>query len=172
MISIRKATVNDVKQLAIVSKKAFFIPHQHAIPKEIMDNYLKESFNEETLAKEVTQDNYEYHLIFYKDELAGFSKIILNTENEHIPNKNVTKMERLYLLEEFYGLGLGKKLFDFNVNLVKINNQKGIWLYVWIKNYRALKFYEKVGFQKIALYDFPISDTETRPNDVLYLDLT
>jgi len=172
MISIRKAAVNDVKQLAIVSKKAFFIPHQHAIPKKIMDNYLKESFNEESLAKEVTQDNYEYHLIFYKDELAGFSKIILNKENEHIPHKNVTKMERLYLLEEFYGLGLGKKLFDFNVNLVKRNNQKGIWLYVWIKNYRALKFYEKVGFQKIALYDFPISDKETRPNDVLYLELT
>ena len=123
MISIRKATVNDVKQLAIVSKKAFFIPHQHAIPEEIMDKYLKESFNEETLTKEVTQQHYEYHLIFYKEKLAGFSKIILNTENEHILAKNITKMERLYLLKEFYGLGLGKKLFDFNLGLIKKNNQ-------------------------------------------------
>ena len=56
-------------------------------------------------------------------------------------------MERLYLLKEFYGLGLGKKLFDFNVGLIKKNNQKGIWLYVWIKNYRALNFYEKVAFK-------------------------
>jgi ribosomal protein S18 acetylase RimI-like enzyme len=172
MITIRKATVNDVKQLAIVSKKAFFIPHQHVIPKEIMGNYLKESFSEENLTKEVTQENYEYHLIFYKEELAGFSKVILNTPNEHLKDQNVTKMERLYLVEEFYGLGLGKKLFDYNLDLTKKNNQKGIWLYVWIKNYRALKFYEKVGFKKIALYDFPISDTETRPNDVLFLDLS
>ena len=171
MISIRKATVNDVKQLAIVSKKAFFIPHQHAIPEEIMDKYLKESFNEETLTKEVTQQHYEYHLIFYKEKLAGFSKIILNTENEHILAKNITKMERFYLLKEFYGLGLGKKLFDFNLGLIKKNNQKGIWLYVWIKNYRALNFYEKVGFKRIGNYDFPISKTETRPNDILFLNL-
>ena len=80
-------------------------------------------------------------------------------------------MERLYLVEEFYGLGLGKKLFDFNVDFIKKNNQKGIWLYVWIKNDRALRFYKKVGFKKIALFDFPISATETRPNNVLFLDL-
>ena len=171
MITIKKATVTDVKQLAIVAKKAFFIPHQYAIPEEIMDNYLKESFSEENLKKEVTQKNYKYLLIFYKDELAGFSKVILNTPNEHFKDKNVTKMERLYLVEEFYGLGLGKKLFDFNVDFIKKNNQKGIWLYVWIKNDRALRFYKKVGFKKIALFDFPISATETRPNNVLFLDL-
>ena len=59
MITIKKATVTDVKQLAIVAKKAFFIPHQYAITEEIMDNYLKESFSEENLKKEVTQNNYK-----------------------------------------------------------------------------------------------------------------
>ena len=79
-------------------------------------------------------------------------------------------MERLYLLEEFYGMGLGHQLFDYNLKLAKQENQKGIWLYVWIKNYRALDFYKKAGFKKIADYYFPISETETRINDVLYLE--
>lgn len=172
MISIRKATVNDVKQLAIVSKKAFVIPHKHAIPKEIMDVYLKENFSEENLAKEVIQENYNYYLLFYKDELAGFSKIILNTKNDNIKDENVTKMERLYLLQEFYNLGLGKELMQFNVQLCKKNNQNGIWLYVWIKNTKAIQFYTKMGFKKIANYNFPVSETESRPNHVLYLNIT
>ncbi len=172
MISIRKATVNDVKQLAIVSKKAFVIPHKHAIPKEIMDVYLTENFSEENLAEEVIQENYNYYLLFYKDELAGFSKIILNTKNDNIKDDNVTKMERLYLLQEFYNLGLGKELMQFNVQLCKKNNQNGIWLYVWIKNTKAIQFYTKMGFNKIANYNFPVSETESRPNHVLYLNIT
>ncbi|QTE22294.1 GNAT family N-acetyltransferase [Polaribacter cellanae] len=169
MISIRKATPKDITSLAIVGRKAFVIPHKQAIPNEVMTNYLKNSFNEKTLLEEITNPNYQYHLIFVDDNLAGFSKVIFNQKNENIQQTNVTKMERLYLLEEFYGLGLGNKLFQYNLNLAKTNHQKGIWLYVWIKNFRALEFYKKAGFKKIAMYDFPISKTETRPNDVLYL---
>ncbi|WP_435415769.1 GNAT family N-acetyltransferase [Polaribacter aestuariivivens] len=169
MISIKKATIKDATALALVGKKAFIIPHKDAIPSEIMVNYLNHSFSEKTLLEEITNPNYQYNLIFVDDNLAGFSKIIFNQKNDNITETNVTKMERLYLLEEYYGLGLGNKLFQHNLHLAKEQNQKGIWLYVWIKNFRALEFYKKVGFKKIAMYDFPISETETRPNDVLYL---
>ncbi|QOD60547.1 GNAT family N-acetyltransferase [Polaribacter haliotis] len=170
MVSIRKATSKDITALALVGKKAFVIPHKDAIPNEIMTNYLSHSFSEKNLLEEITNPNNQFNLIFVNDNLAGFSKVIFNQENKNIKETNVTKMERLYLLEEFYGLGLGNKLFQHNLNLTKTNLQKGIWLYVWIKNFRALEFYKKAGFKKIALYDFPISETETRPNDVLYLE--
>jgi diamine N-acetyltransferase len=168
---IKKATPKDLTALAEAGKKAFYIPHKGAIPKDIIANYMLVNFSEKTLLKEITNTNFQYHLIYVNDVLAGFSKIIINTQNQHIKETNVTKMERLYLLEEFYNLGLGKELFQFNLDLAKQKNQKGIWLYVWIKNYRAIKFYRKNGFKKIASYDFPISDTETRPNEVLYLKL-
>ncbi|WP_439128884.1 GNAT family N-acetyltransferase [Polaribacter sp.] len=169
--TIKKAQTKDVKALTDVSKKAFYVPHKDVVPKEIMDAYLKNNFNEENLLREISNSNFQYHLIYQKQSLAGFSKIIFNQKNEHIALNNVTKMERLYLLEDFYGLGLGIELFKFNLELCKKNNQKGIWLYVWIKNYRALSFYKKVGFKKIATYDFPISETETRLNDILYLEI-
>ena len=170
MIQIKKAKIKDVKALSIVGKKAFFTPHKEVIPKEIMKAYLENSFSEENLVKEITNPDYQYNLIYVKGDLAGFSKIIINHENENLHDTNITKMERLYLVEDFYGLGLGKELFQHNLKLVKQQNQKGIWLYVWIKNDRALAFYKKAGFKKIASYDFPISDTETRINDVLYLE--
>ena len=166
---IRKATIKDIPQLAIVGKKAFYASHKDAIPESIMQNYLANSFNEKQLLKEIENPDFEYHVLYCKEKLAGYSKIILNTDNENIAVNNITKMERLYLLEEFHGLGFGKLLFDFNINLIKKNNQAGTWLYVWIKNYKALKFYEKTGFQKIGDYDFPVSKTETRPNYIMFL---
>jgi GNAT superfamily N-acetyltransferase len=136
MISIRKAELKDVKSLAIVGKKAFFVPHQKAIPKDIMESYINNSFNEQNLIKEITTKEFQYNLILKDNVLAGYSKIIPNYKNENIKATNITKMERLYLLEDFYGFGLGKQLFTHNLKLAKQQNQKGIWLYVWIKNYR------------------------------------
>ena len=170
MIEIKKATDKDIKTLSIVSSKAFYVPHKDVIPKDIMVNYIRTNFNEENLLKEISNPEFQYYLLYKNDVLAGFSKIIINSKNIHIKEENVTKMERLYLLEEFYGTGLGQQLFDYILKLAKQQNQKGIWLYVWIKNYRAIDFYKKVGFKKIADYYFPISETETRINDVLYLE--
>lgn len=168
--TIKKATKKDIPALAIVSKKAFYLPHKEAIPKAIIERYMRTNFSEATLLKEITNTDFEFHLIYVDDTLAGFSKIICNSKNKNIAAENVTKMERLYLTEDFFGLGLGKELFQFNLALAKEKKQKGIWLYVWIKNYRAIDFYKKFGFKKIASFDFPISETETRPNDVLYLE--
>ncbi|WP_439132453.1 GNAT family N-acetyltransferase [Polaribacter sp.] len=167
---IKKATQKDIPVLAKVSKKAFYKPHKDAIPEATIAEYMLNNFNEATLLKEITNSDFQYYLIYVDDVLAGFSKIIFNSKNQNIKESNVTKMERFYLLEEYYNLGLGKALFQFNVNLAKQNHQKGIWLYVWIKNHRAIQFYTKNGFQKIALYDFPISNTESRLNDVMYLE--
>ncbi|MDB2384978.1 GNAT family N-acetyltransferase [Polaribacter sp.] len=168
-ISIRKARPEDITQLAVVGKKAFYEAHKNAIPTSIMENYLSESFNKNQLLKEISNPNFQYHVLYNQDKLVGFSKVIFNFKNKNTLEKNITKMERLYFLEEYHGLGLGKKLFDFNINLIKENNQKGVWLYVWIKNYKALRFYEKRGFKKIGDYNFPVSETETRPNNVMFL---
>ena len=76
MITIKKATLKDVKALANVGKKAFIIPHKDAIPEEIMAAYLNSSFSEEALISEISNREYDYNVIFVDDVLAGFSKII------------------------------------------------------------------------------------------------
>jgi ribosomal protein S18 acetylase RimI-like enzyme len=171
MYSIRKAEITDVKLLVDISIPSFLPAHGHAAPKEIIDSYITNNFNEENFLKELSNKDFQYYLIFYKDAIAGFSKVIFNQKNAHISEENITKLERIYLLKEFYNLGLGKKLMQFNIELCKKNNQAGIWLYVWEQNTRAIQFYNKMDFQKIADFNFPLSKTESRPNHVLYLNI-
>ena len=170
MPSIIKTIPKDAKILAKISKEAFLVPHGHSAAKEDVDNYVAKNFNEENCSKELHDVKNEYYFIFHEDKVAGFSKVIFNTPNENVAAKNITKMERLYLLEEFYGLQLGKTLFDFNVNLAKQNNQAGIWLAVWVENQRAINFYKKIGFKKVGNYDFKISENHANPNHILYLE--
>lgn len=170
MIKIIKATTSDAKQLSKISKKAFLVPHGKAGSKADIGKYVTQNFSEENLIREISNPNFEYFLIFYDDKLAGYSKIIFNSENENITSKNVTKMERLYLLEEFYGLNLGAALLEFNIKIAKENNQIGIWLAVWVENHRAISFYKKIGFVKVGDFDFVVSATRSNPNYILFLE--
>ena len=79
-------------------------------------------------------------MVHYGDKPAGFSKIIFNAPHPNIVAENVTKLDRIYLLKEFYGLKLGSELLNFNINLSKDNDQSGMWLYAWIGNRRAIDF--------------------------------
>jgi|TARA_B110000902_G_scaffold260407_1_gene333278 ribosomal protein S18 acetylase RimI-like enzyme len=168
MINIKKATVVDTNLLVSLSIEAFLPAHGHSSPKKDIDSYISKNFSKENLRDELLEQNNEYYLIYYKNKVAGFSKVIFNSPNENIDGINITKMERLYLLKEYYGLGLGLELFNFNVTLSKKNHQRGLWLEVWIENLRAIAFYTKTGLKKTGLYNFKVSETHSNPNYVMF----
>jgi len=167
---ITKATIQNAKQLAPIAKEAFLTAHGHSASKEDIDNYVTINFSERNFISEISNPDNHYYLIYHENKLAGYSKTTLNTTNENIALENVTYMSRLYLLKEFYGLQLGKKLFDFNIEFSKRHKQQGIWLAVWIENERAIKFYTKKGFSIVGKYNFRISETHTNPNHIMYLE--
>jgi len=169
MINIIKGGKEHCELIAEIGKKTFWESHGKSAAKEDIETFVFKTYNKENISKELENRNIKYHIIYYKNKAVGYSKIQLNSPNTTIEYKNVTKLDRIYLLKEFYGKNLGKKLFDFNVELSKKNNQKGIWLYVWVENLRAIKFYKKSGFKIIGKYDFKISETHTNPNHIMYL---
>jgi ribosomal protein S18 acetylase RimI-like enzyme len=170
MITIRKATIEDVQLLASLSTESFIPAHGHSAPKDDISSYIEANFSVENFKKEIINLNFEYYLIFYKSKVAGYSKIIFNYPTKHISDSQVTKMERLYLLKEFYGLEIGLKLMDFNTKLVQEKKQSGIWLEVWIENFRAIKFYKKVGFEIVGKANFTVSETHSNPNYIMFLE--
>lgn len=167
---ITKATLQDVKQLALLAKEAFLTAHGHSASKEDIANYVAVNFSESNFLEEISNPDNEYYIIYHQNKMAGYSKVSLNTPTKNITSENITYMSRLYLLKEFYGLNLGKELFDFNIEFSKKNQQQGIWLAVWVENKRAINFYTKRGFQIIGKHDFKISETHTNPNHILYLE--
>ncbi|MCX6276187.1 MAG: GNAT family N-acetyltransferase [Bacteroidetes bacterium] len=169
MISIAKAKVEDANLLAELGSKTFIESHGQSASKADIDKYMNEKFNSNVVLEELSDRKNIYHIIYRDQQPAGYSKIIFNENHSGIQNGNVTKLERLYLLKEFYDLKLGHQLLEFNISLSEQNNQDGMWLFVWKENLRAVRFYEKAGFEVVGSYDFKLTDTHSNPNHQMLL---
>ena len=171
MIAIKQATASDTPVILEIAIPALIESHGHSAPAEDMNAYIALKFSEEALAEELNDPENIFHIIYYNEQPAGYSKIIFNTPHEAVEDQNTTKLERLYLLKAFYGKGLGATLFDFIIDLSNAQDQQGIWLQVWTENKRAIAFYEKSGFVVKAKTFFKVSDTHSNPNHLMYRKL-
>lgn len=169
MISIDKAKAEDFQLLADIAKISFWESHGNSASEADINSYINEKYNYDVFKQELNDPKSIYHIIYYNGQPAGYSKIFLNVRHSNIQMEKVTKLDRFYLLKEFYGLKLGLELFNFNIELSKQNNQDGMWLFVWKENHRAVSFYNKTGFKIIGSYDFKISETHSNPNHQMLL---
>ena len=145
MTSIVRANEKDRQLLSQMAKQTLLESHADSPAAAGLDSYVRENYSEDALKQELRDEKNIFHIIYYNDRPAGYSKIIFNTSSEQRDIKDLAKLERFYLLKEFYGLKLGLELFKFNVELSKKNGQSGIWLYTWKGNQRAIQFYKKNG---------------------------
>ena len=169
MNRIIKATKNDVNLIIHIGKNTFIEAHQKSATEEELTAYLNKSYHPDNLLEELEDINNIFHIIYYNNQPAGFSKIIINNENPNPLLKRVTKLERIYIYKAFYGKKLGLELLNFNIDLSKKLKQKGMWLYVWVENHRAINFYKKMGFKIIGVYNFKLSETKSNPNHQMLL---
>ena len=170
MINIVKATINDCDLLVKISKQCFIESHGNSASKEAITSFITKTYNKDAFNNELLNAKNNYHLIYVDNEVAGYSNIVFDALNQNIQEQTITKLDRLYLLKAFYGQNLGEKLLEFNIEISKNKLQKGIWLFVWVKNFRAIGFYKKKGFKIVGAYNFKISETHSNPNHIMYLD--
>jgi diamine N-acetyltransferase len=163
-MTIIKADIKDSHLLSDLARQTFIESHGNSAKAEDINSYIAEK-------KELINERNSYHLIFHTNQPAGFSNIILNFPYADSPLENIAKLERIYILKEFYEFKSGQQLLDFNVNLAKENRQHAMWLYVWKENPRAIRFYEKNGFIITGSHDFKISETHSNPNHQMLLKL-
>lgn len=171
MISVKRATAEDHRPIVAIGKIAVAEAHRDSTSAENLNEYLEKNYNDHAIKEELDDPDNIYHMISYNGNPVGFSKIILNAKEPGIVAENVTKLDRIYLLKEFYGLKLGLELLNFNTRLAVNNKQSGIWLYTWIGNTRAIDFYLKAGFTIIGSHKFYVTDTTYNLNHLMFLNL-
>ncbi len=76
MIKMTKATLKDAHLLSKLSVDTFLPAHGHSAPKNDINNYLTQNFNEQKFIEELSDCNNQYSLIFFNGKIAGYSKIV------------------------------------------------------------------------------------------------
>ena len=169
MISLRRLTVDDAALLSEIGGITLIQSHGHSATAEVMQAYREKAFSVEACRAELAEEHNVFHAVYYNNEPAGYSKIILAEPHPAVPLQPVTKLERLYLLQNFYDLKLGHRLLTQAIELSKVASDKGMWLDVWKKNARAIRFYERQGFSAVGESAFVLTETHSNPIWVMAL---
>lgn len=159
MVSFRELTPADAPLLARIGGTSVLESHGHSAPAAVMQAYVDQSFSVEACRAELSDPQNCFWAVEDGGETAGYFKIIRHTPHPMVPLQPVTKLERLYLLKEFYGRNLGHRLLAEAMERSKEGGDRGLWLDVWKENHRALRFYEKEGFATVGESRFTLTDT-------------
>lgn len=163
-INIRFAITNDLDSLVKVSWLSFhqaFADHPKNDPADLKA-YMDTAFSRETLASEMDDESAIFLVAEKGDLIIGYAKLKSNSIEDGISANKPIELCRLYALQEYIGLGIGKALMNECFSLARKNGHDVMWLGVWEYNFRAQKFYEKLGFKKVGEHIFQLgSDPQT-----------
>ena len=171
MIRIDRATLNDVSVICSIGYTEVGTAHRNSCSANHLNEYLNTHYNEAAIRAELNNPNHYYFVLRYNNEPVGFSKIALNQAHPNIEQTAVAKLDRIYILQAFHDKKLGAELLQFNIEFAKQHHQEGLWLFTWIGNERAIRFYLKFGFEVIASHWFKVSETHSNENHQMLLKI-
>ena len=159
-IHMKVCALQDVSALQIIGKKTFYDTFKDLNSEENMNHYLQQAFNKQQLEKEIANPHSFFYLLYVNQQVAGYLKLnVLDAQTESMGNDSL-EIERIYLSDDFQGLGLGKTLFEKAYHKALETKKNKIWLGVWEKNEHAIGFYKKMGFVHTGTHVFVMGDEE------------
>lgn len=157
-IAIKKATIEDLETLQLISEKTFTETFAAVNTPENLANYIEQSFNSEQLSMEINNQNSQFFLAFSASEPVGYLKINFGDAQTETVTKNAIEIHRIYVLQAFHGKKVGQLFLDQVIAVAQQMAVDAIWLGVWEENHRALQFYTKNGFVAFDKHIFTLGD--------------
>jgi ribosomal protein S18 acetylase RimI-like enzyme len=137
-VTIRKADINDAEGKGYVHYHSWNEAYTGLINQEYLDSRSLERCIEQ--AKEYPQNTY---VAIVDDKIVGFS-CYLEYRGDDLEDSG--EINAIYLLKDYYGLGIGKKLMEACFKGLKQYSKIALW--VLKSNSHAINFYEHLGFLK------------------------
>ena len=168
---IRIINEKDIDALQQIGRSTFYESFIDITPEKDMQEYLATSFNIQTLLAEIKDPNSIFYFVERENRIVGYGKINFNKPPYGIPGlENCMEIQRIYITKAFHGSGAAQKLMDAFFNEAIRRKLYNIWLSTGAFNNKALKFYEKYGFEKIGNHSFPVGKVNFE--DVILLKQT
>lgn len=161
-LSLRYATQADAELVADISRQAFYDTFAPDNTEADMKKFMDEQFTKGRLMLEVGSPENIFLLAYCDNQIAGYVKLREGKKLAELKGAAAIEIARLYALKEFIGKGIGKRLMQAAIDIASEQKKEVIWLGVWEKNERAIRFYKSWGFEKFSEVDFLLGDDMQR----------
>jgi ribosomal protein S18 acetylase RimI-like enzyme len=155
---IRLVTIHDLSELQQLARTTFYDTFAEMNTPENMEQYLSTDLSEEKLRAELLNPDSKTFFIQTDKETIGYMKLNVGSAQTDQVDPDGLEIQRIYVKKEFHGTPAGASLLNYAIDLATKEQYKYIWLAVWEKNPRAIRFYEKNGFTTFGSHVFQLGD--------------
>jgi ribosomal protein S18 acetylase RimI-like enzyme len=152
-MNIRYATTDDVGLISTIAAITWPATYGHILSKNQLDYMLERMYNHDVLIQSMTSNTCHFLITEDADEtplgFAGFRR--------NYPEQMRYRLDKLYVLPEHQGKGIGKALLSEICKEMKTANAQVLELNVNRYNHARL-FYEKLGFTIARTEDIDIGN--------------
>lgn len=157
-IHIRRATINDASCIALLGRITFTEAFNHLFEdKNDLYEYCIRTFLVDKIKAGLKKENNAFWIVFVNELPVGYAKLKLKSETEFVSSENSGQLQKIYVLQDFHGLGIGNQLRDKMLETAQEIKLENLWLTTLKKNNeKAVNFYLKTGFTIVGTTNFQI----------------
>lgn len=123
---------------------------------ENLKAYIARAFSPEKMRSELDDPDSFFYLAHEDGRVVGYLKLNDGPAQTELNDAKALEIERIYVAKDFHGSGCGKMLLEKAIARAREAGKEYVWLGVWEKNHRALRFYEKNGFERFGEHIFQL----------------
>lgn len=158
MINIKTAKISDTEVLALLGRLTYIESHGHFIEdKNDLLQYINEAFSVTKTKQELQNPNNLFYMIYVDELPVGYAKLVLNETHVTVVSRHNCLLDKIYILNEFIPLKIGQQFLNFLEEKAKALQLDTMWLSVYVKNERAIRFYEKNEFKNVGDINFLVN---------------
>lgn len=159
-LQIRKATTKDLGTVQLIGRETFFETFADSNTEEDMKKYLEDSFNDDQLTIELSNPDSLFYIAWEDENPVGYLKLNKGNAQTEMQDDMALEIERIYVKTSYHGKKVGQLLYDKALEVAQQQHHSYLWLGVWEKNPRAIRFYEKNGFKAFDKHMFKMGNDE------------
>lgn len=157
-LSLRVATPADAARYAATARRTFFESYGGETDPAQMEIHLATNFSEPLQRSELEDAAQTVFVMEAEETWAGFVALKRGESPPCLRAGNPIQLSRIYVVREWQGHGVGKRLLEAALHFGREHAHDAIWLQVWTENHRARTFYERAGFVQVGTFPFKFGD--------------
>ncbi|MET4084245.1 ribosomal protein S18 acetylase RimI-like enzyme [Pedobacter sp. UYP30] len=159
-IEVRRVTLDDIEALAEIGRQTFEQTNSDTSSTNDMVKYMEEGFFVDKLTEEVRNIASQFYFATLNEQVIGYLKLNTGNSKTAALDDESLEIERIYVLAAYHGQKVGQFLYNKAMQVAEEQKFHFVWLCVWEKNPRAIRFYEKNGFVAFDQKYFKLGEEE------------
>jgi ribosomal protein S18 acetylase RimI-like enzyme len=163
---VRRASVEDGVALADLGARTFIETYAAENTAGDMAAYVASSFSPGRQARQLIDPAYRYLVAEAAGRLVGYLLLRTGEAPACVDGSMPVELARLYVERAWQGRGVAAALMAAGLSEAEGMGARTLWLGVWERNVRAIRFYERHGLRRVGFHTFQLGD-DIQVDDVM-----